>query len=101
MAKKRRHYQRQKNAQQFAVPAATAPVQRGPAPQRKARVEYDRPFILLEDGNKETFEFKAGQWARHAMTIAECRESCIVKELPQKVNGMTRYEIRYPLAGDE
>jgi hypothetical protein len=31
------------------------------------------------------------------MSIAECRENCQVQELPQKVNGMTRYEIRYPL----
>ena len=70
-------------------------------PAAKWRVEYGKPFILLEDVNKGTFEFKAGQWAAHSMTIAECRESCLVKELPQKLNGMKRYEIRYPIPGDE
>jgi hypothetical protein len=102
MAKSRGHYQRRKNAQRFITPpVAAAPAPQTQAPQRKVRVEYDRSFILLEDANKDTFEFKAGQWARHPMTIAECRKNCLVKELPQKVNGMTRYEIRQPLAADE
>lgn len=101
MAKKRGHYQKRKNAQHFTVPASSPPLRQTAAPQRKGRVEYDRPFILLEDANKDTFEFKLGQWTRHAMTIAECRQSCVVKELPQKVNGMTRFEIRSPLTVDE
>jgi hypothetical protein len=99
--KKRGHYQRRKNAQVFTAAPATAPKQPAPAPQRKTRIQYDKPFILLEDANKDTFEFKAGQWVRHSMTIAECRETCLVKELPQKVNGMTRYEIRNSMSADE
>ena len=31
------------------------------------------------------------------MSIAQCRQDCLVKELPQKVNGKTRYEVRCPL----
>ena len=64
-------------------------------------MEYDKPLILLEDANHDTFEFKAGQWSPHGLSIAECRESCLVKELPQKVNGMTRYEVRYPMPADD
>ena len=51
----------------------------------------------MEDATKNTFEFKLGAWVPHIMSIAECRRECIVKELPQKVNGMTRYEIRSPV----
>jgi hypothetical protein len=35
---------------------------------------------------------------RHSRSIAECREDCQVKELAQKINGMTRYEICSPVA---
>jgi hypothetical protein len=67
-------------------------------PERKAPTQYGKPFILLEDANKNTFEYQGGAWVPHTMTIAECREACQVTELPQKVNRMTRYEIRSPLA---
>jgi hypothetical protein len=66
--------------------------------ERKAPVQYGKPFILLEDVNKNTFEYKAGAWVPHAMSIAECRVECQVNELPQKVNSMTRYEVRLPVA---
>ena len=79
---------------------AASPERRAAAAERRAKTEYDKPFILLEDSDKDTFEFKAGQWARHAMSIAEYRENSLVKELAQKVNGMTRYEIRYPVSQD-
>ena len=65
--------------------------------EKKAPVQYGQPFILMEDKEKNTFEYAAGAWVPHSMNIAECRQDCQVKELAQKVNGMTRYEIRYPL----
>jgi hypothetical protein len=64
--------------------------------ERQAPVVYGKPFILMEDVEKNTFIFKAGQWIPHTASIAECRESCQVKELPQRVNRMIRYEIRCP-----
>ena len=65
--------------------------------EKKVPVQYGKPFILLEDTNKNTFEYKAGAWVPHAMSIAECRVECQVNELPQKVNSMTRYEVRLPI----
>jgi len=68
--------------------------------ERKSPTRYGKPFILLEDMEKNTFEFRGGQWVAHSMSIAECRENSQVKELPQKVNGMTRYEIRNAVSAD-
>ena len=59
---------------------------------------YGKPFTLLEDESKATFQFSKGAWVPYAMTIAECLENnCQVKELPQKVNRKTRYEVRCPV----
>ena len=70
---------------------------RPPEPaQRTAPVVYGKAFIVLEDEAKNTFIFKGGAWVAHTATIAECRQSCLVKELPQRVNKMTRYEVRCP-----
>ena len=79
------------------APAAT--VVRAPSPslERKAPVKYGKPFVLLEDGQKSTFIYSDGQWVAHAASIAQCRQDCQVKELPQKINGMTRYEVCSPL----
>jgi hypothetical protein len=33
----------------------------------------------------------------YALSIAQCRRDGQVKELPQKIGGKTRYEIRLPL----
>lgn len=60
------------------------------------RVVYGKPFIVLEDEAKNTFVFKAGAWVAHTSSMAECRQSCQVKMLPQKVNKMVRYEVRCP-----
>lgn len=64
--------------------------------ERPAPVVYGKPFILLEDAEKNTFIFHAGNWVQHSVSIAECRQTCQVKELPQKLNRMTRYEVRCP-----
>jgi hypothetical protein len=58
---------------------------------------YGQPFVVMEDENKGTFVYKSGAWVAHSMSIAECRASCQVTELPQKVKRMTRYEIRCPV----
>lgn len=63
----------------------------------KPPVTYGQPTTLLEDTLKNTFEFKGGTWVPFAMSIAECRQGCLVKELSQKVNQMTRYEVRFPV----
>lgn len=63
----------------------------------KPKPEYGQPFILLEDEAKNTFAYQAGKWVPHPDTIAECRIECQVKELGQKINRMTRYEVRRPL----
>jgi hypothetical protein len=70
--------------------AALVPVER-PAP-----VVYGKAFIVAEDAAKKTFIFQGGAWTPYSSTIAECRQTCLVKELPQKLNNMTRYEVRCP-----
>ena len=64
--------------------------------QRTAPVVYGKAFIVLEDEAKNTFIFKGGAWVAHTASIAECRQSCQVKQLPQRVNKMIRYEVRCP-----
>ena len=66
-------------------------------PERRPPTQYGKPFTLLEDDKKNTFEYAGGAWVAHATTIAEYRVECQVNELPQKVNRMSRYEIRCPL----
>ena len=66
--------------------------------QRSAPVVYGKAFIVLEDEAKNTFVFKEGAWTAYTESIAECRSTCQVKELPQRVNKMIRYEVRCPVA---
>jgi hypothetical protein len=68
--------------------------------ERRAPTHYGKAFVLLEDSAKNTFEFTAGAWIPYGLTIAQCRHDCLVNELPQKVNGNTRYEIRLPIAAE-
>jgi len=74
-------------------PSAPAPP---PVTQRQPPVVYGQPFILLEDSQKVAFIYQGGNWVQYARTIAECRIDSQVKELPQKINGMTRYEVSSP-----
>jgi hypothetical protein len=69
-------------------------------PQPKQPVSYGQPFIVLEDAQKTTFEYRRGGWIPFEMTISQCRSEGHVKELPQKINNMTRYEVRLPLSND-
>lgn len=97
MAQKHR-YRNNRQVSRARTPAPPIPVRPAVVVEKKSPTQYGKPFILLEDGEKNTFEFKSGQWVAHPLSIHECRESCQVKELPQKVNGMTRYEIRNSLS---
>ena len=67
-----------------------------PLAERRAPVVYGKPFIVMEDEQKNTFVYERGTWIPHSSTIAECRKTCLVKELPQRVNRMIRYEVRSP-----
>jgi hypothetical protein len=97
MTKRNRFNHKRHNKPRAAAPRATEQ-REAPLPfERKPPVVYGKPFVLLEDVNKNTFEYKSGAWIPHAMTIAECRQTCKVKELPQKLKQMTRYEVRAPL----
>jgi hypothetical protein len=64
--------------------------------ERVAPTVYGKPFIVLEDESKNTFTFKAGAWIPNEASIADFKQTCQVKELAQKVNRMTRYEVRAP-----
>jgi hypothetical protein len=52
----------------------------------------------MEDENKNTFIFQDGAWVASERSIADCRQDCQVKELPQRLNRMVRYEVRCPIA---
>ena len=65
--------------------------------ERRPPVTYGKPIIMLEDEQKNTFVYQGGAWIPHELTIAQCRETCKVKELPQKVNRHTRYEVCFPV----
>jgi hypothetical protein len=95
MPQKRRFHQPKRGGGRFAP--ETRSLQRPPAiAERVAPTVYGKPFILLEDEQKNTFIFKAGAWVAHSESIAQCRTTCQVKELPQRVNGRVRYEVRCP-----
>jgi hypothetical protein len=91
MAHKNRHGSKRPKPHTAAHAAAfRAP----PAPpEKKVPVVYGKPFVVLEDTQKGTFVYQGGQWIPHTRTIAECRKDSQVKELAQKINGMTRYEV--------
>jgi hypothetical protein len=70
-----------------------------PAYVKPAPKQYGKPFVLLEDDAKNTFEFIGGAWAPYSMSIAECRAAGEVTQLAQKVNKMTRYQVRLEVDG--
>ena len=92
MARKHQHHRKQQPRRTRTSDAV--PRQPMAIAEKKPPIEYGKPFVLLEDGNKNTFEYKAGAWVPHSMSIAECRLNGKVTELPQKVKEMTRYEVR-------
>ncbi len=74
-------------------------LRRSPEPIEIApAVQYGPPIVVMEDENKNTFLYEGGAWVPHERSIAEIRQDCLVKQMPQKVKQMTRYEVRCPLA---
>jgi hypothetical protein len=69
-----------------------------PVYEKKEPVEYGKPFIVMEDSEKNTFAYDGSAWVPYGKSIADCKAAGQVKALPQKVNGKTRYEVRAPLA---
>jgi len=97
MARNRPKHSNQRARAASMAPSPTRSLYRPPEqPQRAAPVVYGKAFIVLEDEAKNTFVFKGGAWVAHTESIAECRASCQVKELPQRLNKMVRYEVRCP-----
>jgi hypothetical protein len=95
MANNRQRQNNNRRSRGFDPNSPTRSLRRPPElTERQTPVVYGKPFIVLEDESKKTFVFKAGQWVEFDSSIAECRQSCQVKQLPQKVNRMTRYEVR-------
>jgi len=97
MGQRNRHHnqKRQKPRAGAASPMLRALPTAG---EKKQVVVYGKPFVLLEDDQKETFIYSGGQWKPHTQSIAECQEDCQVQKLAQKINGMTRYEVRSPVS---
>lgn len=59
---------------------------------------YGKPYVVMEDDRKQTFIFDGGAWVAYARSIAQCREEqCQVKQLSQRLNNMTRFEVSDPL----
>ncbi len=68
-----------------------------PVAEIKPRAVYGTAFVVLEDKAKNTFVYNGTNWVPHSMTMAECRLSCQVKELTQKLGDKNRYEVREPI----
>jgi hypothetical protein len=94
MAQRNRFNAQRKNRSAPPPPRKTTPEMM----VKKPTLVYGKPFVLLEDSKKNTFGYEGGAWVPYAMTIAQCRlDACQVTQLAQKVNNMTRYEVRSPL----
>ncbi len=96
MAQKRRVFKKRNDKPRNDRPSYARPEPAAPYVPKPV-VTYGKPTMLLEDTLRNTFEFKGGTWIPFAMSIADCRRDCLVKELSQKVNQMTRYEVRFPI----
>lgn len=95
MAQRRaRHNNNNKPNRRSAAPEPTTRTRE--APERKAPVIYGQPFTVLEDKDKNAFVFNGGQWVLYERSIKECQVDCQVKQLSQKINGMTRFEVCAP-----
>jgi hypothetical protein len=93
----RQHFnQRKQNMFRSAPRQAPPPEVRVPR-EPKPPTQYGKAFILLEDEQKNTFEYSQGAWVPYELSIAQCRRDGQVKELPQKIGGKTRYEVRLAL----
>lgn len=82
--------------QSYGTRHAAPPPPPPPRPEKREPVVYGPPFVLLEDAQKNTFEYVGGNWQPYSRSIAECKLDSQVTQLSQKVNNMTRYEVRSP-----
>ena len=97
MAQKHRFHQNKRQGLRAPLaPAARMTPPRAAPVERPAPIVYGEPFIVLEDEKKETFVYEGGSWVPYGASIAECRKTCQVRELPQRVNRKIRYEVRSP-----
>jgi hypothetical protein len=96
---KRNQYAGKKARNNPAGGGRLALVREVPVYELKPKVEYGKLFIVMEDADKNTFFYNGSAWVPYKMTMAQCRAECLVKELPQKVNGKVRYEVREPIVG--
>ena len=94
MAQRRKFTQNKRQASRLAPQTRT--LHRIADIERQPTVVFGKPFMVMEDAQKNTFVYKGGAWVAYGPTIAECKRTCQVKELPQRVNNMIRYEIREP-----
>ena len=97
MARNNRFVPRRQHARRPG-PTNSLMVQAPASSERAAPVEYGKPMIVMEDEHKATFVYQDGAWVQHERTITDWRRDCLVKELPQRLNRMVRYEVRCPLA---
>lgn len=98
MAKRNQYGGGKKARRNLAQDGRANVVRETPVYQAKEKVEYGKPFIVMEDAEKNTFAYNGSAWVPYGMSMADCRTQCEVKVLPQKLNGKTRYEVRAPLA---
>lgn len=91
----RRPFDHQRQNRSARVPTIVKPIVTALPKVEPKR--YGKPFVLLEDTAKQTFEFQNGAWVPYGRSIAECRTDCQVTQLAQKVNNMTRYQVCLPL----
>lgn len=99
MAQRRRFVTNKRQLARAPAPD-TRSLRRPPAvTERVAPVVYGKPFVVVEDQEKNTLVYKAGAWVPFGLSIAEAKETCQVKELSQRLNGKIRYEIRAPVNG--
>jgi hypothetical protein len=98
MAKRNQYTAGKKTRKSPANDGRTNIVREAPVYQRKEKVQYGKPFIVMEDAEKNTYAYNGSAWVPYGMSMADCLVHCEVKVLPQKVNGKTRYEVRAPLA---
>ncbi len=97
MSRKRQHPHKRQQKTQSRPPIAFNLADKMAERKSEPKKEYGLPFILMEDENLNTFHYLRGAWVPYQRRIAECRIDCQVKALPQKLNKMTRYEVRAPL----
>jgi len=93
MGQRGRHHNKRQNPRTASTAFRAPPL----VMEKKVPVIYGKAIIVMENAKKETFVFAGGKWVAHVKTIAQCREDSQVKELNQKINGMTRYEVCSPL----